>query len=107
MVARRSLTAYQLRWGAVRDFEEAVREDVLDGCDFYDRSYEDYEMRLYLDEPKRTPPPWQDLIAEFDDRIELASESNRALILVRFTYHGAARYVAFVFGRAATCLNRA
>ena len=105
MVARRSLTAYQLRWGAVRDFGEAVREEVRDGCDFYDRSFEDYEMRLYVDEPKRTPPLWHDLIAEFDEDLVLVSESNRALILVRFRYHGAARYVAFAFGHGRHMLD--
>ena len=98
MVARRSLTAYQLRWGDVNDFDEAVRDEVLDVCEVRDRSFGDYEMRLYLHETRRASPPWQDLIAEFDEGLELSTESNRALILVRFGYYRAWRYVAFVFG---------
>lgn len=86
MVARRSLTAYHLRWGVVRDFDEAVRDDALGSCEVRDRSFGDYEMRLYLHEPRRASPPWQDLIAEFDEGLALATESNRALILVRFEY---------------------
>ena len=66
--------------------------------DVPDRSFGAYEMRLFLPESKRAKPPWQDLIAEFDSNLELASESNRALILVRFEYYRVWRYVAFVFG---------
>ncbi len=105
MVARRSLTAYQLRWGAVRNFNEAVRGEVLAGCNFYDRSFEDYEMRLYLDVPRRTSPPWHGLIAEFDEDLVLVSESNRALILVRFRYHNGDRYIAFAFGHGRHLLD--
>lgn len=101
------MTAYQLRWRAVRGFDEAVREEVPARCDVRDRSFADYEMRLYLHKSRRASPPWQDLIAEFGEGLERETESNRAVILVRFKYYGAWRYVAFAFGHGRHMLEPA
>ena len=56
-------------------------------------------MRLYLPESQQTPPPWIHLVEGFGFESDRMSVSNRALILVKFKYYNASRYVAFVFGQ--------
>ena len=112
---RRSLTIFQVApsidGSPVTDFDQVVLDSVLGDPALQTSDVtvgQEFEARLYVIAPPASEPAWAEFLHDgFGASFALSpSASNKALLVIRFSYYSVDRYFAITFGSGRYTMRR-